>query len=361
MGVEIKLTDKEFPVSPVFVDFLYRHINNVESETTWHDQLSEEMVNTRKEIRRVATEAAGTILDNPIGQKAVYRAYELLTAVLTGMPDRLRFFHERYAFICVVGCPRHGGSYLTKQLFQAVGIEAESVPNVIAHDGFPDAGPFDLREGYNSQTGTTHNMAEFLAMVELFYANSRLFDNYVVVPKKATKAAYQGAFFSALLGPRTEYIITLRHPVAAAISTYEKSGGLPENGLFKVRGNIEEWARRDTIFSGVNPASLEQLDYFDVYLRYWEHYHMQLATSGLATCKERWRVVVYGQERMEKLAQEYFTRYRSRAKPDEFKVFDKRERHPEWQRKAVPAIRRVSETWQALGLSFPLEEWMECW
>ena len=37
MGVEIKLTDKEFPVSPVFIDFLYRHIEDQPHEATWHD------------------------------------------------------------------------------------------------------------------------------------------------------------------------------------------------------------------------------------------------------------------------------------------------------------------------------------
>ena len=92
--------------------------------------------------------------------------------------------------------------------------------------------PYDeFKEQYNSLTTMTQNMAEYLAMVEVFCANSRLFDNFVIVPKKATKAAYQGAFFNTVLGPNTEYVITLRHPVAAAISTYEKSTGLPQDGL----------------------------------------------------------------------------------------------------------------------------------
>jgi hypothetical protein len=43
MGVEIKLTDKEFPVSPVFIDFLPRYLQELSFETSWHDQLSEEL------------------------------------------------------------------------------------------------------------------------------------------------------------------------------------------------------------------------------------------------------------------------------------------------------------------------------
>jgi len=85
----------------------------------------------------------------------------------------------------------------------------------------------------------------------------------------------------------------LRHPVAAAISTYEKSTGLPEDGKFKVRGNIEEWARRDNIFTGEDPEGIFRRDYFDVYLRYWEQYHYNLALTGFSASRN-WSMVVYG-------------------------------------------------------------------
>ena len=42
MGVEIKLTDKELPVSPVFIDFLSHVLLGREFEKTqWGDQLQE--------------------------------------------------------------------------------------------------------------------------------------------------------------------------------------------------------------------------------------------------------------------------------------------------------------------------------
>jgi hypothetical protein len=234
------------------------------------------------------------------------------------------------------------------------------VPNVIAHDGFPDASPFELKEGYNAHTNMTHNMAEYLAMVEIFFSNSRLFNNHIMVPKKATKAAYHGAFFNAVLGAATEYIVTLRHPLAAAISTYEKSTGLPVDGRFKVRGNIEEWARRDNVFTGEDPEGIFRRDYFDVYLRYWEQYHYNLALTGL-NANKNWTVVVYGRERMMALANSYFKRFRSKGGAEEFKVFDNRGRHPEWTRKAEQAIARVSAVWRTVGLVFPRDEIMECW
>jgi hypothetical protein len=359
MGVEIKLTDKEFPVSPVFIDFLHRYIDEKAFDASWHDQLSEELIPAKPdEAQKAAVAVAEQVLQHPVGQKAIYRSYELLTALLIGQPDKLRFFQERYRFICVVGCPRHGGSYLTKQLFLALGMNPDHVPNALAHDGFPDAGPFEFKEGYNSVTTMTQNMAEYLAMVEVFFANSRLVDNLVVVPKKATKAAYQGAFFTTVLGAATEFVVTLRHPLAACISTYEKSTGLPPDGKFQVRGNIEDWARRDNEFTGADPARLFEQNYFDVYLRYWEQYHVNLALTGL---KRDWKVVVYSQERMMSLAKEYFRRFRSRGEPEQFKVFDKRDMHREWRPPAERAICRVSETWKMVGLTFPVDELMEGW
>ena len=361
MGVEIKLTDKEFPVSPVFIDFLHRHIQDMEFEASWYDQLSEELIPAHAEERQKAAVAvADQVLQHPVGQKAIIRSYELLTAMLIGQPEKLRTFQERYRFICVVGCPRHGGSYLTKQLFLAVGMDPDQVPNAIAHDGFPDAAPFELKENYNSITTMIQNMAEYLAMVEVLFANSRVFDNVIVVPKKATKAAYHGAFFSTVFGPNTEYVITLRHPVAACISTYEKSTGLPDSGKFNVRGNIEEWVRRDVVFTGARDDALLNQDYFDVYLRYWEQYHENLALTGLMSHRDS-TVVAYGRERMMDLAAGYFRRFKSKREPEDFKVFDNRSRHPDWTQRGEAAIRRVADVWKSVGLTFPVDELMQGW
>ena len=361
MGVEIKLTDREFPVSPVFIDFLHRQIEERAHDASWHDQLSEELVPANAEERQKAAVAvADKVLAHPLGQKAIIRSYELLTALLTGQPDKLRTFHEHYRFVCVVGCPRHGGSYVTKQLFRAIGVDPDSVPNAIAHDGFPDSSPFQFKQDYNSLTAMIQNTAEYLAMVEVFFANSRLFDSRVVVPKKATKAAYHGAFFATVFGPEAEYVLTLRHPLAACISTYEKSTGLPADGKFKVRGNIEEWARRDLVFTGADPENLQQHDYIDVYLRYWEQYHLNLALTGLAA-NHNWKIVAYGRDRVMGLAREYVKRFRSKEPVEDFKVFEKRDRHPDWRRKAEATMQRVHAAWSAIGLDFPMDELMEEW
>lgn len=360
MGVEIKLTDRELPVSPAFIGFLHRYIARKEPEVTWHDQVSEELIvpaSFEEAVKQTAAVAA-QVLQHPVGRQAIYRSYELLTAFLTGRPEKLRALHEGHRFICVVGCPRHGGTYLVKQLFVALGMDPARVPNALAHDGFPAAAPFRFQQGYNAFTTLMQQMAEYLAMVEVFFADSRRIDGLIVVPKKATKAVYHGAFFTAALGPNTEYVITLRHPVSACISTYEKSTGLPRDGKFRVRSNIEEWAQRDIEFTGADPRMLFEQDYFDVYLRYWEQYHCNLALTGLFAHRNR-SVVAYGSERMRSFAQDWMERFAAHGVAEDFKIFDYRSRHRAWETKAEAAIRRVASTWESVGVAFPLEEVME--
>jgi hypothetical protein len=95
MGIEIKLTDREFPISAVFVDFLHRHIEGRTQEPTWFDQLSEDLIPAQSEERRQAAMAVvEAVVGHPAGQKAILRSYELLTDILTGQPEKLRYFQD---------------------------------------------------------------------------------------------------------------------------------------------------------------------------------------------------------------------------------------------------------------------------
>ena len=205
------------------------------------------------------------------------------------------------------------------------------------------------------------HMAEFMAMIELYFGNSRMYDNRVPVPKKATKAAYHGSFFRHILGPQTEYIITLRHPIASAISTYEKSTGMTEDGKFKVRGNIEEWARRDVAFvSGMSNEQLFDRDYFDVYLEYWVDYHCNLASTGLLASPNV-TAIAYGEERYMNFVKSLYKRFDNNNEPEQFQVFDKKDRHPEWNARAKKGIAHVAAAWKLADKQFPVDEIMEQW
>ncbi|MFI4979048.1 MAG: hypothetical protein ACHQIO_01740 [Nevskiales bacterium] len=362
MGVEIRLTDRELPVSPVFIDFLAHLLDGRPfDDREWADQTSETLNFGLPELQRRAEAAAPGVMNDARGRAHIGRAYSLLLALLTGDFAPIGELQQRFHFINVIGIPRTGGSYLTAELYRALGIAPHSVPFALAHDGFPEAGPFEIAPQANSWVRSLHTMAEYLSMVELYFGARTPHQGRIVVPKKLTKGIYAGGFFHRILGEAVEHLITLRHPAAACVSSYEKSGGLPADGRFAIRSNIEDWCRRDLLYTGCTADELARMDYFDAYLRYWEQYHYYIATTGLSANREM-RVVVYGKERLQAQAAAFHQRYGSKLAPGEFKVSDTaRQRHPDWIERAAPALQRVAALWERVGIPFPLQEMAECW
>ena len=357
MGIEIRLTDQHLPVSPILVDFLYRFLIQPDRGNRWHRQLNEKLTDEASRIRALADEKMPEVLQNTTAQQTINRSYDLLMALLFGVTERLQPLQNNMKFILVTGSPRSGGSYLTKHLFEATGRSAKDVPSVIGHDGFPDPVPFSLQDRNNAHTTLTRHMAEYMAMAELFFARDPRREGRIIAPKKATKAAYYGAFFNAALGEQTELVITLRHPTASCISTYEKSGGLPAGGTFRVRSNIENWVARDIRFlSGSSPAT--DADYFDCYLQYWENFHNSLVLSGLMA-NPRKVCVPYSGEGMMSAASGFHNRFGSDARVDEFRVSVKEPPDPAWREKGDQAVARVAELWRSFGHHFPTEEIMQ--
>jgi hypothetical protein len=362
VGVEIRLTDRELPVSPVYIDYLAHLLRGEPYDSSeWADQTSEALNFSLPELQRRAEAAAPAVMNDERGRALIGRAYGLLLALLTGDAGPIAELQQRFHFINVIGIPRTGGSYLTAELYRALGIAPASVPFAIAHDGFPEAGPFEMAPAANSWVRSLHTMAEYLAMVELFFGGRPPHGDRIVVPKKLTKGIYAGGFFHRILGEAVEHLVTLRHPAAACVSTYEKSGGLLPGGRFVVRSNIEDWCRRDLLYTGCSHEELGRMDYFDAYLRYWELYHYNIATTGLSANRGL-KVVVYGKERLEVLARQFHQRFASTAAPGAFQVNQvARERHPDWIGRARPALLRVAALWERMGLEFPLADVEECW
>lgn len=196
VGIEIKLTDKELPISPPLIDFLHRHISGGNYGSGWHDQLQENLSNDAAETLAVAERHIAEVLRHPLAVQAINRSYQLLLSIMFGGMATLRELQDRYRFIVVVGYPRSGGSYLTKHLFQAIGLDAAKTPRVIAHDGFPDPQPFSLEAQNNGYITMMRHMAEYLAMVEVFFSGRQPVHGRIIVPKKTYQAGYYGAFFN---------------------------------------------------------------------------------------------------------------------------------------------------------------------
>jgi len=360
MGVELKITDRELPSSPAFVNFIAQLLDGRPFEDRpWPDQRSESLNHALPALREQAVAEAPRVIGDGRGRVLIARAYSLFVALMTGDLPVLHAVQHHLHFMCVVGIPRSGGSYLTAELFRSLGHSPESVPAALAHDGFPEAAPFELRQDLNGWISSLHTMAEYLTMVEVFFAMDRRRGGKVVVPKKLTKGIYAGAFFHRVLGETTEHFMTVRHPVAACISTYEKSGGLPADGRFAIRSNIEEWCHRDLRFTGRTDAEIQGMDYFDAYLRYWEHYHLLVSTTGLSASRHL-RVVPYGVDTMESLAAEFHQRHQSGLAPAPFfPAGDAAQRHPDWMKRAAPAIKRVASAWAQVGLDLPSKALMQ--
>jgi hypothetical protein len=361
MGLEFKLTDRELPISPIFVRFLAQMISGRPFDREdWADQRAEGLSPNEGDLQS-ATDAVATIMGSEWGRERLTRAYTLLYALLTGDLAPLHDLESRYHFVCFVGIPRTGGSYLTAELFRALGMQPEQVASGLAHDSFPDAGPFQLQSGVNSWVLSLKTMAEYLTMVETCFSVRRPHFGKIVVPKKLTKSAYSGAFFHRVLGEGAEYVLTVRHPAASCVSTYEKSGGLPADGRFAVRSNIEEWCRRDLSHIGCDAERFRHMDYFDAYIRYWEQYQLSIASTGLSASRNL-RVVAFGKTDLEACARGYHERYSSGLLASEFQVSRKAGRlHPDWIERARPAIARVETAWKLAGIRFPAEEISEAW
>ncbi len=362
MSIEIKLTDQHLPISPVLVDFLYRFLENQAIDASWQNQRREKLSNNAGSVRDTAQANLSRVLSNPVAINTINRSYDLMMSIMFGLMDKLSAFQQRHKFILVVGIPRSGGSYLTRHLFKSIGIAPAQVPRTIAHDGFPNPMPFQMTPQYNPYTTLMRQTAEYLAMAELFFGNQQAgaADSTTVVPKKTTQAAYHGAFFREIMGPDTECLVTLRHPVAACISTYEKSGGLPKNGKFTVRSNIEDFAQRASLFTGISQDTINSSKYFDIYLHYWETYHNNLATTGLLQPGNH-TIVCYGEQAMQTAAADLYTRFSGTGTADRFRVKRKTHKHPGWNEKANAAIERVAAVWSASGIGFPEQQLLEAW
>lgn len=359
MGNVISLSGNDFPPSPVFVDFLARFLDPAGfTEESWHDQLSEELSGAPAKMRKRARVQLERLALDGTARAAIGSAYAWFQQLATSNLDALRRLHERYRFIAVIGIPRSGGTYLIAELFAAMGYPPSSVPAALAHDGFPEAGPTVFMPGHNGWMRTMLTTGEYIAMLELFYAQKQ--GARTDVPKKLTKAVYAGGFFRQVLGSDAEFVVTVRHPLACCISTYEKSGGLPPGGAFVERSTIEHWMRRDLMRAGTSAQELASLDYFSAYIRYWELYYIKLATSGLVR-NARTTVMGFGAERMRELAMSWHERYASGSAAAKFLTRSGlQDRHPQWMARSLEAIERVAGLWRSMGIPFPASELSEC-
>ena len=349
------LNERDLPLSPMFIDFLAQWLDNRQfSNELWFDQRSEALSKQHLVMRRRAQSRLQRLVSDTRAQVAIGDVYRWFRKLATAHLDELREFQLSYKFLAIVGAPRSGGSYLTGELFSALGYEPNAVPACIAHDGFPEVQPHAFNSANNAWITTLLSVSEYLTMLNTYFPRDRA--EPTIVPKKLTKGIYAGSFFNALFGKDAEYLITIRNPVSCCISTYEKSGGLPAGGRFRTRSTMEHWIARDLLATGSKKDEIDSSDYFTVYARYWEQYYITLAMSGL-TANTKQAIVPFGDELMEEAASDLHTRFSSKRRVSNFEANkDSHMRHPEWKERCQKAMERVDAAWQVVGWTFPWAE-----
>jgi hypothetical protein len=346
-------------LSPFFIDFIAHWLDGTSFDgQAWVDQ-TVEALNSNAELLRSSNMRLERLITDEIAQSVIKQVYQWFYELCTIPADAVKKLHDRFKFIAIVGVPRTGGSYLTAEVFSSLGYKPASIPAIIAHDGFPDAHPYLASLSENSWIHCLFSMSEYLAILELYFKKHSQ-NGKILIPKKMTKAVYAGGFFNSVLGQDVEVIITVRHPIASCISTYEKSGGFPFDARFVSRSTIEKWIRRDVIHTGSTQEELKETDYFCVYIRYWEQFHINLAMSGL-TSHRNYRIVPYGIESMQQTANDFHSQFGSNRRASNFIASGPlSERHPNWVARAQQAIDRVEGVWSLVGMPFPREQVLEC-
>ncbi len=361
----------EFRLSGSFLCFLEYVVNGVSSlddKHDWGDQITEAQrshIYRAEEYNALITKTVNDLCENTSAHMLVTAVYRLAEELLSGKTDLLIDFQKTFQVYAVVSAPRHGGTYLVKSLLNGLGYRYEDYPAWFVHDGIPDTRP-----QYYSPTSagvvsfsqhTVMQMAEWMVMAAYFGNNMQATEGRILLPKKFCKAVYAGSFVNEVLGPSAHYIVSIRHPVAAAISLYEQSGCLPADALFprQPRSIIELWIYRSLIHLGFSDAEIYEMPYFLAYLYYWQDYHQKMAISGLVSRSSNLKVIPYGKVSFEAFSK---TCAAQQSKLTEiFYISRKIERHPDWCVLAEPVIFAVAALWKSRGLHFPLDALLEGW
>ncbi len=305
------------------------------------------------------------LFKTPLSQRAVNDLLNVAVAIMAGNYPLVRRYLANMRFAFVIGYPRSGGSYLTKELLRTLDLDHKRVSEALAHDGFPELRDiwFDWSgdKPYYHLQDAIFQTAEFLVISNCYYQlkTRRQPSGLWLAPKKMHKMVSWGGSFKMLLGQgQADYLVTIRNPLPTAISIYEKSGGLPENKRFPAkapRSAIEHWIMTDLMILGHSAAEIGAMTYFDAVQVSWSHFHARMATSGLFLGdRMEIQIIPYGKEQLEGMIATYRDQYsREKNPPEPVQIHQKSQEHPDWQESAAMAVDAIARMWRSLGLEFP--------
>ncbi len=353
MGLTLTLSDTEIPASPAFVEFLHAAYSDTPFFTgQWYAQ-EEESMNANEGRFDDLKAKVRYIIEDENARTRVVQAYRYFKEMLTGRIDTLAAM-ARYRFCFVIGFPRTGGTYLTKQLFRACDIDYRHVQNALAHDGFPHIAPLAFAAHGNLQTSGLLQLAEYMVMVDVFFGERGKLarEGRIVVPKKFTKGVYNFPLIKQVFGDAADYLITLRHPLSIIQSVLDKAGGMTVDRKFAQRSAIERWAIEDWMRWHVPEESVRAMKYVEAMAGYWKRYHFQIAMETIPAMRST-ILIPYGAESMSGAVESLFKTFGVELEPEPFKSAPAPEFAADEEAAADQALEEVALFWRDLGQTFP--------
>ncbi len=337
MNLSIKLQQEfnlSIPAMELIAELNGQHLHNIEYD--WANQTTDFLVPAKKsDTVNINT------LNTPLTNIILSEIETLYNNILLGNQSAIQQLLIDVQHVLIVGIPRTGGSYLTKELIKATGLSDHKLVNeFLAHDGYPDITPI----WYNN-TSFIHksimSLAEWLIISKFWYkahteANS---SGKWIIPKKFHKMGYMAGSIKQWLGDNSIVIITRRHPVPTCISTIEKCGGWKrlDNNYFpplNQQSAIERWITRDLFTLGYDSEQLKEMPYFEAFLKSYNLYHQTLVSSGINMRYNNIKTVsvTYSKENMERIANEFRTLCETDINNVEpFLDVEWRGKHPSWE------------------------------
>lgn len=305
-----------------------------------------------------------SLFKTDLSRKALEDTTQIILAMVRGDYEFIRHYLQGIRFAFIIGYPRTGGSYLTKSIVRVTGLDHKNVPEPLAHDSYPNILDSWVRDDSGQPLSYFYEsffqLAEFLVLSKLYWRQkTKLTENQTyLVAKKIHKAVYAGQGFKTLFIPgQADYLLTVRNPLPVAISIYEKSGGLPEDGKFpakQLRSFIEVVVLRDLLALGYSVDEIAGLDYYAAVEKSWVRFYSTLATSGLfCGGKNGIRIIPYDKNTLVATVQSYYDEHGFAEAPEDVYIDDKSSRHEAWKQQADAAVSTMKQLWASLGLAFP--------
>lgn len=259
MIYSIKVPSTKLPIAAQFVHYLHhKQFGSELKNNGWHDQESEGLTD---EFLEGTEEKLQDVLQSP-AREHIRRALSVTSAMMAGNDLPMRQLIGEKEHLWIVGAPRTGGTYLLKEAMRAVGKDYTQAWGALYHDSFPPLTAFRSDPEPARSLKTVYGLAQYFVMASL--------EDGEVIPKKLHTLTAIPEFANKYLD---NIYVTERHPMDACMSMLAKGGGMPaDRRMPRNRTNIERQCWDMLMFHGEDPQEVRQMDYWDVYLRFWNLY-----------------------------------------------------------------------------------------